>query len=84
MPIMIAELVTSGILTWFNGWGSFHAMGFYLVLVIWLSTFLLSVPAHAKLSSSKNAEVIDRLISTNWIRTVLWSLKSGLGVFILF
>ncbi len=83
MPVMICELVTSGILSWFNGWVSLHTMGFYLVLAIWLSTFLLSVPAHAKLNNSKNAEVIDRLVSTNWIRTILWSLKSGLGLFML-
>lgn len=83
MPVMIAELVTSGVLSWFYGWVSLHALGFYLVIGVWLSTFLLSVPIHAKLSSSRNAVLIDRLVSTNWVRTILWSVKSGLGLFML-
>lgn len=46
------------------------------LLLIWLSTFLLSVPCHDRLiHSGFNQEVIQRLISTNWPRTILWSLK---------
>lgn len=46
-----------------------------LVTGIWLSTFLLQVPCHNKLSVGHDPRIVDRLISTNWIRTVLWSLK---------
>lgn len=40
-----------------------------------LSTFLLSVPLHQKLQKTgPEPETITKLVSTNWIRTILWSL----------
>jgi hypothetical protein len=49
---------------------------FLVVLFIWISTFTLSVPCHKKLSLGKDSKTIDQLVKTNWIRTILWSLKS--------
>ncbi len=46
-----------------------------LVILIWLSTFLLQVPCHNKLQAGYDEATIRRLINTNWIRTILWSLK---------
>ncbi len=46
-----------------------------LVAVIWLSTALLQVPAHAALGDGFDAEVHRRLVNTNWIRTAAWSLR---------
>jgi hypothetical protein len=46
-----------------------------IVCLIWLSTFLLQVPCHNKLRAGFHEETILRLISTNWIRTILWSIK---------
>lgn len=46
-----------------------------LVAGVWLSTFLLQVPCHNKLTVGHDPRVVDRLISTNWIRTILWTLK---------
>lgn len=54
----------------------FHHLVIILILIsIWLSTFLLQVPSHQKLTKEYSLEQIERLISTNWIRTFLWSLK---------
>jgi hypothetical protein len=44
------------------------------------STVLLQVPAHARLSGSFDTAVITRLVRTNWIRTIGWSLRSVLAV----
>lgn len=46
-----------------------------IVSAIWLSTFFLSVPCHQKLSKGKDVSTIHRLVKTNWVRTVLWSIK---------
>lgn len=44
------------------------------ILIIWISSFSLSVPYHNKLlQSGKDQTVIRRLVLTNWIRTVLWT-----------
>ncbi len=46
-----------------------------ILLVIWLATFSLSVPCHSRLhGAGKNMIVIQRLVTTNWIRTLCWSL----------
>ena len=46
-----------------------------LIMAVWSSTFLLSVPYHRLLHDiGKDMQVIRRLIWTNWIRTALWSI----------
>ncbi len=81
--MMITEFTTSALLWWNDGAFSLNGLGFYLVLLIWISTFLLSVPNHAKLAKGKDDTHINRLINTNWIRTVLWTVKAGLSLYIL-
>jgi hypothetical protein len=84
IPVMVAELATSFGLAWADGFLSLNAIGFYLVILIWASTGLFSVPAHTKLESSKDDQAIKKLVSTNWFRTILWSLKSGLNLYLLY
>ena len=50
--------------------------GLVLLAVIHASTVLLQVPAHAALSRAYDATVARRLVSTNWIRTVGWTLRA--------
>ncbi len=83
MPVMSIELATSGVLVWTEGWLTLNAFGFYLVVLIWLSTFLLSVPKHNALKHGKVDSLIDGLVNTNWFRTILWSIKSGLSLWVL-
>ena len=56
-------------------------LGLGLVLIIWASTFFLQVPEHARLSGGLDAEAIKRLVRTNWVRNVGWSLRSGVLLF---
>jgi hypothetical protein len=83
IPVMVAEITTSFGLFWVDGFLSLNAFGFYLVLLIWVSTGIFSVPAHSKLEDGKNDKAINQLVSTNWIRTVLWTIKSGINFWIL-
>ncbi len=48
-----------------------------LLSVIWISTFLLQVPAHNKLSKVRSPKVVRFLINSNWLRTIAWTLKLG-------
>ena len=71
---MAAELVASLALAFVNPEiTSFILLG--LVLLIWLSTAILSVPRHNKLSHNKNPRLISELVITNWPRTILWALR---------
>lgn len=47
-----------------------------LIASVWSVTIFISVPLHRRLSSGYDARVINRLINTNWLRTVGWSLVS--------
>lgn len=51
-------------------------VGLLLVCVIWASTAFLQVPAHQALSTGFDAEVHGFLVSTNWIRTLAWTLRA--------
>lgn len=49
--------------------------GVALLAAIWGSTFFVQVPCHDILSKELDAAVLNRLVWTNWIRTVAWSLR---------
>ena len=84
VPVMLAELFTSGWLAFYaDSWQSLHLAGFIIVLLIWLVSFFLQVPIHAKLSKGYNLDLIQKLVSTNLLRTLLWTVKAGLSVEIL-
>lgn len=89
VPVMVAELVTGAILAWSLPidspfyWQPFFYANLTLVLLVWLSTFFLSVPLHGALSVKRDSQKISRLIQTNWLRTLLWTLKSLLLFFVL-
>ncbi|TWT96556.1 hypothetical protein [Neorhodopirellula pilleata] len=53
-------------------------VGLGLILVIWVSTAALQVPCHERLAGGFDAAVYERLVSTNWIRTLAWSVRGGL------
>jgi hypothetical protein len=40
----------------------------------------LQVPAHRRLGRGRDADTVDRLVATNWIRTVGWSTRSIIAI----
>jgi hypothetical protein len=47
------------------------------------STLFLSVPLHAKMAVSHNDETGQKLVVTNWPRTIAWTLRLALCVVML-
>ena len=58
-------------------------LGFGLLAVIWLSTFFLQVPKHNQLTRGFDDQVHRTLVVTNWIRTVAWSLRGVLTLWMI-
>jgi hypothetical protein len=58
-------------------------IGLALLAGIWLSTFLLQVPQHNVLLQGFAEEAHRKLVITNWIRTVLWSCRGILVLWML-
>ena len=53
-------------------------IGLALVVVVWLSTALLQVPRHTTLGSGFDRRTWNELVLSNWVRTVAWSARGGL------
>lgn len=53
-------------------------VGLVLIALIWLSTVLLQIPCHNQLLNGFDELTYRRLVSSNWIRTVLWTARGVL------
>ena len=57
--------------------------GGVLYLVAIGSTAFVQVPLHRRLEGGFDREVIARLVATNWVRTVAWSLRGVVALALL-
>ena len=78
---MLAEIFSAIALlmaspSFFPRWAAW--LGFVLVLAIWISTAVLQVPCHQRLLEGFDQATYQRLVATNWIRTIAWSARGGL------
>lgn len=73
-PLMVLELVIVSLNIYLD-LSTFTLGLFTLVIIIWLSTFLIQVPIHKRLSIKYKITLVNRLIRTNWIRTICWTVK---------
>ncbi|MDH3299113.1 MAG: hypothetical protein OES24_01245 [Acidimicrobiia bacterium] len=77
-PLMAVEGVTALVLLVsrpdtmgaVSAWAAAALLGVALA-----STVLIQVPLHGRLAAGPDEEAADRLCSTNWIRTVAWTLR---------
>lgn len=51
-------------------------LGLAMLVLIWLSTFLVQVPLHATLERAGSKASMRRLVTTNWIRTFAWTSRA--------
>lgn len=86
-PIMLIEASSAIALAWLMrddapsrllAW-----IGLALLAIVWLSTFVLQVPMHERLAMRFDESHWRRLVATNWIRTVCWTLRAGLALALL-
>ena len=76
---MLVELATAA---WFvfAAWPeassrSWAIAGLIMIAAIWLTTAFVSVPCHARLAQGFDAQTHRLLVSSNWIRTILWTAR---------
>jgi len=83
VPFMIAEFVSAAWLTIRpESRDLLQIIMLGLVLVVWCSTFFLQVPIHNQLKNGKDDVLIKKLVAGNWLRTVAWTIKACLVVWI--
>ncbi len=85
-PLMLTEAATSTWLLLVPPAGVHRSLvvaGAVLLLVVWASTAFLQVPCHHRLSQAFDPRVVQRLVATNWIRTLAWTARAGVAVAII-
>ena len=85
IPLMLLELA-SAIAVLFSLKGQFTSLlvlAIILLILIWGITFLVSSPIHGELLNGYNKQLVNKLVSTNWWRTGLWTLRSLILIYIL-
>jgi hypothetical protein len=85
-PIMFIELATAIYLALFSIAEinpNYFRFGLALVLLNWISTLLVQSPIHGKLALNYDEALIKKLVITNWLRTIFWTLRGGLILWII-
>ena len=82
-PAMLAEAFTGGwlLLAALRGQGGLDlaaaTANLTMIVLIWLSTFLVQLPAHATLAQGFDPEAHRLLVASNWVRTILWTARTA-------
>ena len=86
LPMMLIELGTAVLLILNPSVFSIKWLwiALILLLLIWGSTFFLQVPLHQQLSNNFDVNAHRKLVNSNWIRTILWSCRSGILLWCLY
>lgn len=79
--MLIIELATALLLPVFaTPWAMRAALlvNLGLLLVTWRSTWFVQVPLHKTLEHGFHADVHERLVRTNWLRTICYSVRGAI------
>lgn len=85
-PLMLAELVTAVLLPWFlpaNAEVRLAWLGIAVLGAIWIVTYAIQVPQHARLSNAYDEQLQRRLVLGNWFRTFGWTLRGLVALVLL-
>ena len=75
LPPMFVELGTAVALVWRSPHDGPLQIALALVVVVWVNTFAMALPAHERLTHGHDAAVIRRLVRVNWIRSIAWTAR---------
>ncbi len=84
-PLMLVELASAMLLCFFRPSETSLVMlacNLGLVAAIWIVTFSVQVPQHARLTVAFDALTHSQLVIGNWIRTLLWTSRAMLVLWI--
>lgn len=86
LPVMLIELASSILLACYPMEGMSKPLiyvGIGLLGLAWVSTFFIQVPCHEKLAAGFDPEVHVWLVRSNWIRTIAWSARGAVVIWML-
>ena len=83
IPVMLSEFFLAVLLLFYSN-SPLVLYNFILCLLILVTTYLFQVPIHNNIKFESNKLIFDKLINTNWIRTIFWFLKSMISFNIIY
>ena len=81
VPAMIIELLSGFMLVYYFR-SNLLILCLIILLVIWLITFVFFTKLHQSLLGGYDKIIVDKLVQINWSRTVLWSLRLIILIYI--
>ena len=84
MPAMLIELVTLLLLGNSLSYNMYWIIMLVSMIIIWSSTFFVQVPCHNQLLIDPQDIFIKRLVNSNWVRTIFWTLKTIIAGLLIF
>ena len=82
-PVMLIEMASAVLLTLFRPPGvdlPLVLAGLVGLAVVWVSTFFVQIPLHARLLQGPDGAALRRLVRSNWIRTAGWTARGILAL----
>jgi uncharacterized YccA/Bax inhibitor family protein len=76
-PLMVAEVVSAVGVLYLGNYSPLYLFSLGALGAVWLSTFVYQVPVHARLAQGYDAEAIQQLVTTNWLRALAWTVRAG-------
>lgn len=80
VPMLVEALAAVWLMAASVGGRGVSIVGVCLLVMIWASTVLLQVPAHAVLAQGFDRQAHGRLVATNWIRMIAWVARIPVAV----
>jgi hypothetical protein len=74
-PLMLLEAVTAGWLLLNGPCPTLFGVSLGLLGLNWVSTAFVQVPLHRRLAAGFDASTHRRLVASNWLRTIAWTLR---------
>ena len=81
VPVMILELFSAFMLVYYVR-SNLLILCLIILLFIWLITFVFFTKLHQSLLDGYDKKIVDKLVKINWSRTVLWSLRLIILIYI--
>lgn len=86
-PAMLCEAAAAALLVvhrprFVPAWSAWTLLA--LLAAVWVSTWALQVPMHAVLGRGFDDSAHERLVTTNWIRTLAWSARAAILAWLAF
>ena len=81
VPVMVLELFSAFMLVYYIQ-SNLLILCFIILLFIWLITFIFFTKLHQSLLDGYDKTIVDKLVRINWSRTILWSIRLIILIYI--